>query len=106
MIDREIRPGRLCVIIAHNRQGNIGKVVEVVRWVEIGDVLEEINIFWNGSRALWQVTGNNLAFSKNGKEEIGEFAFCYSEELLPIDGFQEDEDVVQSTHKIEEGNVV
>lgn len=92
MTDREIRPGRICIIINSVREHNNGKVVEVVR--QVGDEpIPEMggDLFPEGG---WLVLGEGLCTQSTEPEhfsdEYGPYTVYLAEYLLPIDDFRED----------------
>lgn len=91
MLDREIRPGRICLVINSDREHNNGKVVEVIRWVGTGEHIPEFHATLSGDGG-WLVKGGHLlqTFDSGRNPVYADCAFYYGEYLLPIDEFQED----------------
>lgn len=91
MIDREIRPGRICIIINSIREHNNGKVVEVSRLVHSGEYIKEFGYRLSFREdTAWLVIGSDLLQGIGGIPINSEFAIYETKYLLPIDDLQED----------------
>lgn len=95
MIDREIRPGRLCIVVSANVSENLGKVVNVVRPYSAFERVKENRGFYEYNGWLCESLDGVLTL-RRGREEgklvvdhspVGVFM---SSHLMPIDDFRED----------------
>ena len=84
--NKGLAPGKKALVIASKRcPENIGKVVEVVRWVE-GNVFDKLSgAKWADTG--WLCTGDNLhtMIAPYGIKEVGNRGVWASEQLMPLD---------------------
>lgn len=96
MIDREIRPGRICIIINSDVSVNIGKVVTVLRAYSAFEFIpeDEPGTWCEENGWLCEAMDSDLislTMYTDGSRFVGpvKVAVCKESQLMPIDDFQE-----------------